>query len=107
MQILRTTQKQKSWTVLYPSRSFQSAEVSDNVPTSETNLLIITEVLSVCLHHHKRQTIHDTSNYTMMNPPTHKKGGMKTFKFRTPHPTSHQIVLECEFQTLHELHVPH
>jgi hypothetical protein len=45
------------------SGSFQSSDVSDNVPTYETNLLITTEVLclSVCLHHHNGQTIHDTS----------------------------------------------
>jgi len=91
MQILRTTQKQKSWAVSYPSRNFQSAEVSDNVPTSETNLLSTSEFLclSVCLHHHKDQTIHDTSNYTTINPPN-KKGGMETFPSLEPptHPVT-------------------
>jgi hypothetical protein len=89
------------------SRSFQSSEVSDNVPTSETNLLITTKVLclSVCTTTKVKPFMIFLTTQWPTTP--HKKGGMETFKFRTPHPTSYQIIMECEFQILHELQVPH
>jgi hypothetical protein len=89
------------------SRSFQSSEVSNNVPTSETNLLTATEVLclSVCTTTKVKPFTILLTTQQLTTPK--KKGGMETFKFRNPHPTSYQTVLEFEFQTLHELQVPH